>query len=836
MPTALERQGNFSQSFNANGSLIVVKDPSTGAPFPGNIIPSDRFNSHGQALLNAFPLPNFVDPIAANRNSWNYRTNESNPYPKRQEIFKTDYNLSESMRFSFRAANTHDCESADYGLGQGKSGSVNYNLGLINYCVPGKSFVGNFVKIFSPTLVSETVFGDSQTRSQAYPVDLNTVSNARFGNMPKINPNTPAGTEFIPGIMDQFTFGSTPSNPVNPNLVGIPWENLNRNFDFTENVSMTTGKHQIKIGIFVTTIYKSDPTSGIPWGSFDFSNNANNPLNSGDAWSNVLLGNFNSYSESTGRPQVITRRWNVEPYIQDNWQVTSRLTLDYGLRFYHWTPPVEASNRFGAFVPELYSSSQAVTLFQPAIVNGTRVALNPITGTTSPAAYIGAIIPGTGNILNGMEQAGKNGVPRGLEEYPALAVGPRFGFAYDPFGTGSTAIRGGFGLFYDQLTTGSNEGLASTPPNYYTYQIFNANLSQISPNAAGIASTKINGSMFGQIKLPKIMNFSLGIQQRIKHVVVEASYVGGLSRNLYAQKDWNAIPMYSQFTNLDPTTGNKSPLPDSLLVPYVGYGTINLLQPQASANFNSLQITANRRLTSGLQIGASYTFSKALGAPTGLTFLAGAGNVLGGSTNLNPYFDFRSYDYGPLSINRAQSLVFNYIYPIPNVGSRFGFKPIGWVVDNWSLSGITTFQTGEPYTPTFTTTNGANITGSAIPAKISVVGNPHIDNPTFQQNFNTNAFALTPKGSFGNAGPGILTGPGINNWDLSVSKRIHLGSEARMLTLRGEAFNVWNHTQFATINAAAQYNPAGVQTNPNFGAFATSRPPRIVQLSARINF
>ena len=640
MPTALERQGNFSQSFNANGSLIVVKDPVTGAQFPGNIIPASRFNTNGQALLNAFPLPNFVDPVVANRNSWNYRTNASFPYPKTQEIFKADYNFSSSMRLSFRLANNVDCEKADYGLAQGKSGTVNFDLGLISYCVPGKGNVGNFTKIFSPTLISETVFGDSQTRSQAYPTDLSTVSNARFGNMPRINPNTPAGLEVIPGIMPFFNFGSVPANTANPNLVGLPWFNLNRNWDFTENISKITGKHQIKIGIFITRIAKSDPTNGQPWGSFDFSNNASNPLNSGDGFSNALLGNFQSYSESTDRPAVFTRRWNFEPYIQDNWRVTSRLTLDYGIRFYHWTPPVEASNRFSTFVPGLYNPSQAVTLYQPTLVNGVRLALNPLTGATSPAAFIGSIIPGTGNILNGMEQAGKNGVPRGIEQYPALAIGPRFGFAYDVLGKGSTAIRGGFGLFYDQLTTGSNEQLGSSPPNYFTYQIFDANISQISANGAGIADLTINPGMFGHIHLPTIMNFSLGVQQRVKHTVVQVSYVGGLSRHLYAQKDWNAIPMFSQFNQLDPTTGNKSPLPNSLLVPYVGYGSINLLQPQATANFNSLQVTANRRVATGLQIGASYTFSKALGAPSGNTFLSGATGTTLGATTLNPYFDW----------------------------------------------------------------------------------------------------------------------------------------------------------------------------------------------------
>ena len=569
MPTALERQGNFSQSYNGNGSLIVITDPTTGAPFSGNIIPPTRFNPNGQALLNAFPLPNYVSPVPSEEYLYNYRTNASNPYPKRQEVFRADYNITSSTRLGFRLIDMYDCESADYGLSQGKSGVVDYDLAPITYCVPGKGNVGNFTKLFSPTLISETVFGDDQTRSQAYPVNDSQVSNARFGNMPRINPNLQPGLEVIPGIMSDFNFGSTPQNTVDPNLVGIPWFNLNRNWDFTENVSWIKGEHQMKFGLYITRIAKSDPTNGTPWGSWDFSANAANPLNSGDGFANALLGNFNSYVESTNRPAVFNRRWNFEPYIQDNWRVTSRLTFDYGIRFYHWLPPVEASNRFSAFVPSLYNSANAVTLFQPALANGVRVAENPLTGATSPAGYIGAIVPGSGNILDGIEQAGQNGVPRGLEKYPALAVGPRFGFAYDVFGNGNTSIRGGIGTFFDQLTTGSNEQLGSNPPNYFNYEIFDSNVSQVSASAAGIGNSTINPSMFGRIHLPSITNFSLGLQHRVKNVVVEISYVGGESRHLYASKDWNAIPMGSQFNNLDPTTGNKSPLPNSFLVPYI---------------------------------------------------------------------------------------------------------------------------------------------------------------------------------------------------------------------------------------------------------------------------
>jgi hypothetical protein len=156
------------------------------------------------------------------------------------------------------------------------------------------------------------------------------------------------------------------------------------------------------------------------------------------------------------------------------------------------------------------------------------------------------------------------------------------------------------------------------------------------------------------------------------------------------------------------------------------------------------------------------------------------------------------------------------------------------VLDNWQLSGITTFQTGAPYTPGFTTTNGEDLTGSTDSARIDVVGNPYSNIPAGLY-FNPAAFALPAKGTFGSAGANILYGPGINNWDLSMTKRFRFG-ESRVFSLRGEAFNVWNHTQFSSVYSTAQFQPAGAQIDPTFGMPSAARPPRNIQLSARFNF
>jgi hypothetical protein len=222
----------------------------------------------------------------------------------------------------------------------------------------------------------------------------------------------------------------------------------------------------------------------------------------------------------------------------------------------------------------------------------------------------------------------------------------------------------------------------------------------------------------------------------------------------------------------------------------------------------------------------AYTWSKALGVADG----DGGG--------VSPYFPERQRNYGPLGFDRSHVFVANYIYDLPKLGERLGWKPLGLVLDNWQLSGVTSFISGSPFTPGFSTTDNQDITGSTEGARIMVVSNPRLSKgeKTYYQNFNTAAFQRTPKGDFGNAGVGILRGPGVNNWDLAISKRIPLKSEARFIQFRSELFNTWNHTQFSGLYTGARFNPAGQQVDPNFGAFSSARDPRIIQFSLKLYF
>ena len=245
-----------------------------------------------------------------------------------------------------------------------------------------------------------------------------------------------------------------------------------------------------------------------------------------------------------------------------------------------------------------------------------------------------------------------------------------------------------------------------------------------------------------------------------------------------------------------------------------------------SSNYNSLQVAANRRMSRGLMFGVAYTWSKALGIGSG------------DKDKVTSYFSPRSRDYGPLSFNRPHVFVANYSYDLPKLGTKTSWKPARWVLDDWQVSGITMFMTGAPFTPGISTTDGQDITGSSDGARITVIGDPRLSKgeKTYYRNFNTDAFARTPLRSFGNAGVNILYGPGANNFDLAISKRIPLGSESRFIRFRTELFNAWNHTQFSGMTTTARFDPSGKQIDPNFGAFSAARDPRRIQLSLKVIF
>jgi hypothetical protein len=458
---------------------------------------------------------------------------------------------------------------------------------------------------------------------------------------------------------------------------------------------------------------------------------------------------------------------------------------------------------------------------------GKRVAVHPVTGQIFPQAAIGAIAPGTGVLYNGMVSPKlDSSIQRGVYKNRGLHYGPRFGFAWDVFGTGKTAIRGGGGVFYNPMVISNYRGLTNQPPLIEVPTLFYGRLSDLQSGTAFTFPSNVRGTDFtGQV--PTTLNFSVGVQHNIGFdTIVDVAYVGSLARHLSWARNLNAIPFGANFDpkNQDPTTGR--PLPSSLLRPIPGYGDIDFQEFVGSSNYHSLQVGVSRQLGAGVSYGLAYTLSRSREYASG------------DLSRVSTLVPIRDWDYGPTNTDRTHVLKVNWLWNVPAVSSWSQHALTKAVLTGWSMSGIGTFTSGLPQSVTFTTTTNIDFTGSPTDgARLDLVGDPKLPQSerTFSRNFRTEMFALPDIGTYGNSGKFPLRGPGINNWDVAIFKTFSMPHETK-LQFRWEMYNAFNHTQFATFDTSARFTPSGEQVNPRFGEYTSARAPRQMQFALRFTF
>jgi hypothetical protein len=850
-PTALERQGDFSQSLQNNGSLIVINDPSTGAPFPGNRIPSTRITPVGQAMLNFFPLPNFAG-TGSQANVVNYFEAASATHPRRNDVLRVDTYLTSKLSGYFRWINDHDDMAALY-QGVQFSSDVGGALGQtgiapIDHPNPGHGYSGTLTYQFSPTLINEFTIGKSWNTWSWYTGDGGkSEDRSLLPGPPALFPiptTAPTGASATNGyfnILPQFQFGTPPSNSMSYTRSGTSagnYENFNTIWTVQDNVSKVVGRHTLKAGVYIENNHKIQPSTPAYAGSFNFTPDALNGVNNtGNGYANGLLGYVDSYSQATARAVFNVAYWNAEFYIQDNWRVTSRLTLDVGIRFYHQTPQSDINKTFSNFVPGNYTKSAAPRIYIPGLSAGKRVAVDPATGTVAPVAYIGLYVPNSGNPADGLQLLGSNGVPLAPFTQSPIAPAPRLGFAYDITGDGKTALRGGFGIFYNRLDGNQVYALSGQPPYAYAPQVNYTTFAQIasSGNSLVFGPATVNSWPAGNVPWDKAQNASLNIQRSVgKDMVLEVGYTGNWGYNQQLSYDINPIPIGTRApfntANADSTNGNKT-LPDILLrTVYPGFNTLNSYAHLGHTNYHALTTSLQQRFSHGLAFGVAYTFSKALG-----------------TTSFNPVVpNNEAWNYGRLSFDRRQNLQFNYTYNFPDLGKKVNSKLLGVVTDHWTLSGIFSVQSGAPFNP-----GGPNVNGTApdytgtpdVGARVNVVGNPMANVPAGLY-FNPAAFAVPALGSnittpvLGNlgGGSGVLSLPKVVNLDATMSKFIPLFGERRGLRLQAQAYNVFNHPEYNGVGTGLTWDATGNQNSVSAGVFNSTLPARIMAFSARFEF
>jgi len=819
VPTELERAGDFSQSVDLNNKVIPVRDPVSNAVFPGNVIPKSRLNPSGAVLLGVFPKPNFLDrSISAGR--YNYIYQGETDQPKSTATLKLDFNLNSNNRVSANYSRHKDSQQGPF-VGH----SMTWPVLNEKRTFDGQGIVSSYKRIFSPALINELnvgftdrpereILSEGVSRLQRDKIGFTVGQFNKQANPLNLLPASTFG-----GVTAAATIGYDGR---------FPLYTTHKIFTANDNITRTFPAHILKAGFYYDFIWRgASDNSIIPFGQFSFGRDTNNPLDTGYAYSNTVLGIFSGYTETTSRPFPEWRLSNTEWFAQDTWKVTRRFTLDYGVRFAIVTPIWEKENRITGFLPSAWNPAQTVQLIQPRMIGGKRVGVHPVTGEVYPAAAIGYIAPGTGNPVNGMvSPMTDRSLPRGLVKNRGVQYAPRFGFAWDVLGNGKMAVRGGFGIFYNRQNLDSQIlPHAFLPPVVDNVQVMYGTFDTFL-NSGGVSPTQnVQGvDMIG--KIPTVYNWSFTVQRDVGFgTVLDVGYVGSAGRHLMWQRNLNPIPLGANFQpqNIDPTTNRA--YPQQFLAPYTGYSGLIYREWAASSHYHSLQVTANRRFTRGLQFGAAWTWSKAMDYNSG------------DQTTVSALVPVRIWNYGLSDFDRTHILKLNWLYDLPKI--RAGNKFVDRILNHWQISGIGSFVSGSPMSVGFGTTTAVDFTGTPTQgARIVVLSDPVLPKSerTFKRFFRTEVFRMPAVGTFGNAARSVIRGPGVNNWDIALFKSVPVHERFRV-QVRWETYNTFNHTQFSGVDTTARFDTAtGQQVNARFGEMTAARPARIMQLGLRLLF
>jgi len=703
--------------------------------------------------------------------------------------------------------------------------------------------------VISPTSTNEFNFGygHNQINIDAT-TDALTKSKLGLSSLPVLYPKA-VQQDYTSNFL--FT-GSRLANGPTLNTNRAPFYNYNTTLDWSDSYSKVMNGHVIKAGFFAQRSRKDQTTDATSNGEYNFGDNSSNPLDTGYGYANAALGVYQTFVQGSSYAIGQYRYWDVEGYVQDTWKVTRKLTLDYGLRIAFYQPQYDSALQTSTFLPDRYQASKASILYRPGLEGTTKVAIDPTTGKSGPSLLIGKIVPSTQNLLNGVAVAGKDTSKYLMDtHYPIW--GPRFGFAYDVTGDAKYVVRGGAGIYYDRYQGNMVFSMLGNPPTTVSPTLYNGNAAEINPNNAVLAPVGVFA--FAQDgKLPTVYNYSLSVQSRLPgQLVLDTAYVGSQSRHLLQRINLNAIDYNATFAaqNQDPTKVAASPtavlgnnaLDRDFLRPYPGFGDITLRQFGGTANYNSLQVSLNRRFSNQFFMQMSYTWAKALGTTSG------------DDDYIRIDANTRKANYAPLTFDRRQTLAINYVWEVPKGSNLFGHnRAAGVVLDGWQLSGLTRMQTGAPRSIGYSIPGigNQNLTGSYTEGtRVIATGvspNTGSDNP--YNRINPAAFGLPYVGSRGlDIGQNYLTDPGINNWDISVQKEFSI-KERCHIQFRVDAFNAFNHTQFnglnATMNFTSLTNPTvtnlpfkadGSVNNINgFGTVSGARDPRFLQTLIRFTF
>jgi hypothetical protein len=881
VPSNAERTGNFSDlcpNPQTGSNVDCPINPLTGNPFPNNQVP---VTATAQALLPLIPAPTSDVGGAAI-----FNTNTATPTNWREELIHVDHNINSHNRLTLRYI--HDSWNT---LEPNQIWDTSSFPTVQTYFNgPGVSMVARLTSTVSPTLLNEFVASYTTDhiafKSEGYwqlPPGFQMgylYNNGAGGKLPAVNVS---GGVAYGGGFSIDPDGLWPEGAYNSNPT----------YTYRDNVTKIVGRHNLQFGAYFVAAQKNELSSVQVNGSltFDISTatviptGSTTPLGTGNAFADMLMGNIASFGQGSNQVKFYNRYKIVEPYFQDDWRVSDRLTLNMGLRV----------SLFGTYRDRYHHAyNWDPSTFDPATAP-------QLDGDGSITGNAGAMIPGVGNPFDGLVACGTTGGPVTFPGFPNASVGstsyagcvkghlfnpaPRIGFAWDPKGNGKTAIRGGYGIFFEHANgnEANTEGMEgqSSPLLQSSSQVNISGYQNIGAST-GTAAPSFPLSFFSiptKAVWPYMQQWHLDIQHELPgHTVATVSYVGskgtdlgrqldtnqlypvGITQNPYAPgqiisaTDCSNVSVSGQAATATATAGPGTTYTTSqtggwatnLAVacgndadpyrPYYGVSTVTRLENRAASNYNALQASARKTIGS-LNLTAAYTYSHSIDDSSDRGDSSFVNSYSPAMTRASSTFDERHM------LNVA------WVYDLPQFKqNRFSHAVLG----GWEWSGIETYATGTPVTVTNGTSYGDNAgVGNAVGSGsyVDVIGNPNANIPGVSQlagpayskfQYNPAAFTIPQGLTFGDSGRDTLRNPSRLSFDMAVFKHFPI-RESMALEFRLEGFNVFNHTEWNGYGSGYTCEGANGGTclgagNSNFLQINGAHLARVVQLAGKFIF
>jgi carboxypeptidase family protein len=824
VPTVAEKAGDFSAIRACPNAVSQLGWPSTagvardlqlptGAPAntfsAPNVYNPAALSPAAQVVLEAFPDPTNPDPCART----NFTKSFGVPTYWREENVRGDINLTKSLRAMMRYTN----DSWQLGPPDGGFGWGNNNLGPIgqDWNQPGRIVMGRLSKTIGSTMVNDFTFSYSANRITINPAGTDP------GLDQKLNDTIPT---FFP--LSGKTYGDKgPAVWINccglPSVWTIaPWQNQEDMYTWQDDFSKVKGAHTLKFGVLLSNNYKAEQAANGEFG------NLGGPVGyngfKGSAFSTLYgiadleLANMALGWGETANIFKVRNVWhNNEFYAQDNYRVTSRLTLTYGLRWSFMPPPYLSDDRYTLFNPSAFDSALGNSacnglLYSPGLSS------NPC-----PA--------GTGGVA---------GPTRALMNRNNHLIAPRLGVAWDPTGKGKWAVRAGIGQFFDRDRLWPLQLAGNNPPFNPSFVSVAGNgrfLDNTNPlpacgTAAGCFSTGLGTPNAGQetsANMPNSWQWNLSVQRELWHdAKLEVGYVA--NRNLHWEEitDVNGVLPADRLTYVQHENDNPQVAGFSQGLRPFGAAVLNnaikYYQHASSSTYHSLQSAFNARLGRHTTIQAAYTFSK---------LLADSQRIDTPAMNVDPY-NVKA-EWGPDILNHPQIFSANVVYDLPLLTDKSAL--VRTVAGGWEVSPIITMASGPSIT-TFASLGGTGSVGDPMGVGSGggtgreranrVAGQScraHTGDATQWLNpglYTMNGYQL---GQIGNAGVGLCSGPGNNNWDIGLLKNFKI-TERIKAQFRFEFFNAFNHPHY---NSNDILNPTVNFQNPAYGDAAGNAVPNV---------